>query len=1035
MKTISSAIRWFAILSTLLVGCSQASTPANTPQATLPAMATPTAAPPSPAAPTSTPPAPIPLDRIIFSSNRTGDSDIYSVAPDGSCLSRLTTDVKTDDFTPVWSPDGSQIAFVRQPVIFTGFGETYQQSYVYVLALSGDEPAQLAEDSNSEDGAQYQIQPGWSPDGTQVVYVSNNGDNYPDIFKAGVNSHRAIVLDNNADFQLFGYPYNTYTVSWSPDGKAIVYFGSADNGLELFTVPSAGGEIEQLTNGAHHHLNPSWSPDSSKILYLQMESDSDLESGDLHVMDSDGSNDRIISSDQYSDSSPLWSPDGKKIGFVSERDGNKEIYVVDADGQNLTRLTDNLAVDDSPSWAPDSESLAFVSDRDGNEEIYTVQLSSLELTRVTTNPADDTSPAWSPVGAEFSNELCLAQTAPTAEPTAIPEATPALSPQAITAANVDRLVELDRIDPEYIEGSAWSPDSTLVAVETSDYLYLFEYPSLNQLWKIEAGPSTHEDLRISPDGQFIAGESLEGAIDIWQTTDGKLVHSITGYECYRSAVFVSKDILASACDHQLEFWKVANWSLMGAIEDPDNKFSDMVFSPDGAIVAYHDQYDIIKIIEVSSEKTLFELTTDEMIMSLAFSPDGKTLASGTLGNGIMLWDARKGTQIKSLLTDKYCDGLAFSPDGKYIACASSDTDLGTSQIDLTSVESGQLLASLGSPGDVSMSIGGISPDGSLIMSQSVGDCCIRFWSTTDGSLVNTIEFSSHPVTLAFSASPDIVVTGWSDLHIRFLNIIPRDGSFSDQPAEVLDSSTKGFDYLALSPDGRFLVSAPEYGETPIQIWDLSVGKVIKEIEVEGYGLNGLAFSPNGNFFAMIDEGGQLWRVSDWTLYRSLRDTAPWDASLVYSPDGEMIATLVSESNQIKLLHSIDGSLIRLIEANEPGFLAFSPDSKVLASAGAGGLSFWQVADGKLVLEIDTPSASAETDDYSTVGSVWLTGGSALSFSPSGDLVVVGDNLWSFPDGKLIKTLDVTAGALAFSPDGRYLVTLNLDGSISVWGIK
>jgi TolB protein len=105
---------------------------------------------------------------------------------------------------------------------------------------------------------------------------------------------------------------------------------------------------------------------------------------------------------------PAVSPDNKKIAFVSQRDGNREIYVMNLNGTNIIRLTNNSAWDIHPAWSHDGTRLAFVSNRGGVNNIYTMSsLDGSDVKQVTSNNRPDNSPSWSPDSKEivFSSEL------------------------------------------------------------------------------------------------------------------------------------------------------------------------------------------------------------------------------------------------------------------------------------------------------------------------------------------------------------------------------------------------------------------------------------------------------------------------------------------------------------------------------------------------------------------------------------------------------------------------------------------------------
>ncbi|MFC1562342.1 TolB family protein, partial [candidate division KSB1 bacterium] len=82
--------------------------------------------------------------------------------------------------------------------------------------------------------------------------------------------------------------------------------------------------------------------------------------------------------------------------FRSNRDGSGEIFVMNADGSNQTNLTNNSDYDGNPSWSPDGSKIAFDSDRNGKWEIYIMNSDGTNQTRLTNNPSENGFPAWSP---------------------------------------------------------------------------------------------------------------------------------------------------------------------------------------------------------------------------------------------------------------------------------------------------------------------------------------------------------------------------------------------------------------------------------------------------------------------------------------------------------------------------------------------------------------------------------------------------------------------------------------------------------------
>src|SRR5205085_7851288 len=92
-----------------------------------------------------------------------------------------------------------------------------------------------------------------------------------------------------------------------------------------------------------------------------------------------------------------------KIAFTSNRDGNFEIYAMNSDGTGQTRLTTNQSIDSDPAFSPDGNRIAFRRLRDGSAEIYLMNSDGSNQTRLTNSPGNDNiRPAWSPDGTKIA---------------------------------------------------------------------------------------------------------------------------------------------------------------------------------------------------------------------------------------------------------------------------------------------------------------------------------------------------------------------------------------------------------------------------------------------------------------------------------------------------------------------------------------------------------------------------------------------------------------------------------------------------------
>jgi len=270
--------------------------------------------------------------------------DIYTVNADGSNLTRLTYGMDPD-----WSPVGGQITFSRWT---TPWG-------IYTIDADGSNERLLFSSNVAR-------APVWSPDGTRIAfYFETEGMTAPMKMCMG-ELCRTIPPRPQTEWHIGvvdvadGYlhqPYNdrfSFSPTWSADGEWIVYDGGESgatpselHGLCMTTVEGPNNSV--VTNNVHDHF-PVWSPDGTRIAFMHWQHDH----WEIYIMNADGSGRwPLTSSSAYleprpNNVSPAWSPDGEQIAFLSDRGGEWEFYVMDADGSNqrkiLESVTDSLEI-------------------------------------------------------------------------------------------------------------------------------------------------------------------------------------------------------------------------------------------------------------------------------------------------------------------------------------------------------------------------------------------------------------------------------------------------------------------------------------------------------------------------------------------------------------------------------------------------------------------------------------------------------------------------------------------------------------------
>jgi WD40 repeat protein/uncharacterized caspase-like protein len=223
--------------------------------------------------------------------------------------------------------------------------------------------------------------------------------------------------------------------------------------------------------------------------------------------------------------------------------------------------------------------------------------------------------------------------------------------------------------------------------------------------------------------------------------------------------------------------------------------------------------------------------------------------------------------------------------------------------------------------------------------------------------------------------------------------------------------------IAFSPDGKLIAAAgsQDLGAGVVQLWDLSTGKLLREISTKGSMLNGIAFSANGASVASCcqDGGAELWDVK--TGKRRLVLSKTRCDTIAVSPDGHLVA-LNGESNDsrgyrnfIQLISLADGKVVNTLPSGLTWSLAFSPDGKTLASGGFDGLvRVWDTMSWRQRLEL-----KGHNDPVRSV-----------SISADGNLIASADGksvrVWNLSTGAELRVAEIKTGGLAFSPVGRAL---------------
>lgn len=384
------------------------------------------------------------------------------------------------------------------------------------------------------------------------------------------------------------------------------------------------------------------------------------------------------------------------------------------------------------------------------------------------------------------------------------------------------------------------------------------------------------------------------------------------------------------------------------------------------------------------------------VTSVAWSPDGITLAAAGSA-GVWLYDTADFTAEPRLLRGQTgeLNAVAFSPDGSKLASATSAG--WDPSVWLWDVATGDKLAALQDPDSAVMALAW-SPDGkTLATGEAMPGNKVRLWDVATGKIVETQDRHSRPVTS-----------------------------------------------LAYSGDGAMLVSGSQDGT--IQGWDPGAMQLLSTVsplsEVRAVALK--------SDEALLAVGGMDRSIrllsSAWSQVIMLEGGSGWVNSLAFSPDGNWLASAISDNCQVELwnLPAIKAALatnsaqneittVHLMgHTSEAISVAFSPDSQKLVSGSQDGtVRVWEVASGKTLAVLGGPTGDVNGLAFSPDGKTLASG----YYNHEGlDADVI--QLWDTADYKLDSTLALQDQAkiirIAYRPDGAVLAVAANRAEVELW---
>jgi WD40 repeat protein len=555
---------------------------------------------------------------------------------------------------------------------------------------------------------------------------------------------------------------------------------------------------------------------------------------------------------------------------------------------------------------------------------------------------------------------------------------------------------------------AISPDSQKIAAVETGKVVLYQTGDWQKLLTIQVDANSAD---FSADNRMLAlGRNRVEHLQLHDVETGEVIDTFkSGQAAWSVEMSPREDVIATGG------FSTTIWSLDGSILDRYGPYvsgghtASVSFSPDGEFLAegadeFLHIYRVLKNGRIINYREIDLSRYDyAIIFSVAISPNGRMVAA-TLSTGIGIWDLSTGARVFYVAADRgytFYNSLAWSMDSKTIAAASNETG-----VELWNVNTGESVTSL------NMNCGSFSslvwsPDGEKL---GVGaeEGIAYIFNSSNGDVANHFGSGYELNSLSFSPDSQTLAVGYDN---RIVDIWNLDGEL----VHTLEGWGFGSSDATFLPDGSlFAATSPESWQTPPQVrfWntrDWSVEKIFPVGDQDNFMITGFVLAPDQSTGAIsyVDMNGvhkdtiKIVSIADGTSITILEPKNRGDRvfidSMAYSPDNKLLAVLVSD-----------------------------PDPRILV---------WQTSDWSLLYDqtIYMRSRLGRSKNQQDT----------LAWSPDSTLIAVGlmdgsIKIFEAMNGEKLSALNghtMGTTGVSFSPDGRVLASISIDGTVMLWGLR
>ena len=482
-------------------------------------------------------------------------------------------------------------------------------------------------------------------------------------------------------------------------------------------------------------------------------------------------------------------------------------------------------------------------------------------------------------------------------------------------------------------------------------------------------------------------------------------------------------------DNTARVLRLSDGQVVAELRGHTKPLRDAALSPDGTMVVTAGDDNVARVWDWRANRVMLELPHPAAVSGARFSPDGAAIVTTSDDNAARVWDAKTGRRlspvlygVEAKLSDHSVDSVTIkplNPDGRHIFFVSAedegernrllknDTALYGVRQSVWDVSAGRILPGLENELDAVFSADVNVEQKLMITNGKV------LWDLRTGRRFAELREPNDKRVNGVALSPDgkFVVTAHSDNTARVWAVPENrqrgaektdaegEGQVVDAPLWVLSGHRGTVRSAAFSPDSRFILTASD--DRTARVWDVKTGREVTVLRGHRRGVLSAAFSLDGR--RMITSGYDgVARVWDAGMGHGFVELGGQDEveSATFAARSKLVLT-TDDKQTVRVWDAGTGQ--RLPHAWPGRVAALSPDGKVIVTAKQESPRIYDAATGRVREELTDQEVMAYSPDGRFFASAW-----------SDKVVRVRDA----ETGKVVKELPLPAGAVTpfmFSP--------------------